>query len=89
MYFYYSKIGILVEELLFEILYHLSCTYLDIKHCWPGGTDMFRNQMIWSFKDLPKTPKDICLILMNNKTSADVKYTIIIFMYFYFLTSSK
>jgi len=88
MYFIYSQIGTLVEELLFEMYFCLSSAYLEINCNWPGGTDMFRNQMDWTFKNLPKTPKDICLVLMNSK-SIDMKNSIVIFIYFYLLTSSK
>lgn len=87
-YFIYRQIGILVEELLFEIYFYLSSVYLEINCNWPGGTNMFRNQLIWSLKNLPKTPKDICLVLINSK-NIDMKNSIIIFIYFYLLTSSK
>lgn len=86
--FLYSTIGILAEELLFEMLFYLSSAYLEINCYWPGGIDMFRNQMVRSFKDFPKTPKDICLSLINSKNN-DTKYATIIFIYFYLLTSSK
>ncbi|VVC28023.1 Hypothetical protein CINCED_3A019811 [Cinara cedri] len=84
-----KTISLLVEELLFETLFYLSSAYLEIDCHWPGGTDMFRNQMAWSFKNFPKTQKDICLILMNSKSNNDLKYFIIIFIYFYLLTCSN
>lgn len=84
----YSKIGIIVEELLFEMLYYLSSIYLQIDYHWPGGPDMFRNQIVWSFNNFPKIPKDISMVLMNSKNT-DVRHSIIIFLYFYLLTSSK
>uniref|UniRef100_A0A2S2PVG1 Uncharacterized protein n=1 Tax=Sipha flava TaxID=143950 RepID=A0A2S2PVG1_9HEMI len=49
----YKQIGILSEELLFEMMFHLSSAYLKIDSHWPGGIDMFRNQLVWSFKDFP------------------------------------
>lgn len=85
--FFNSKIGTLAKELLFEILFYLSSAYLDINH-WPGGIEMFRNQMVWSLKDFPRTPKDICLTLMNTENT-NMKHLIIIFIYFYLLTCSK
>lgn len=88
VYYFFSKIGILAEELLFEILFYLSSAYLEINRHWPGGIDMFRNQMVWSFKSFPKTPKDLCFVLTNCK-NIDTKNLIIIFIYFYLLTCSK
>lgn len=70
------------------MLFYLSSAYLEIHSQWPGGIDMFRNQMVWSFKVFPKTPKDICLSLINSRNN-DKKYSIILFIYFYLLTSSK
>uniref|UniRef100_A0A2S2PIK9 Uncharacterized protein n=1 Tax=Schizaphis graminum TaxID=13262 RepID=A0A2S2PIK9_SCHGA len=84
----YNKIGILAEELLFEMLFYLSSAYLEINHHWPGGIDMFRNQMVWSFKNFPKTPKDLCFVLTNS-TNTDIRHFIIIFIYFYLLTCSN
>jgi len=73
---------------LFEMLYYLSSAYLEINCYWPGGIDMFRNQMVWSFKNFPKTPKDLCFALTNS-TNTDMRHSIIIFIYFYLLTCSK
>lgn len=84
----FSQIGLLVEELLFEMLFYLSSIYLEINCHWPGGIDIFRNQMIQSSKNFPKTPKDICLVLINSKNT-DIKNAIVIFIYFYLLTCSK
>lgn len=88
VYYFLSKTGILAEELLFEMLCYLSSAYLEINCYWPGGFDMFRNQMVWSFKSFPKTPKDLCFALTNS-TNTDMRHSIIIFMYFYLLTCSK
>lgn len=88
VYYIYSQIGTLIEELLVEMLFYLSSIYLEINSHWPGGTDVFRNQMIQSFKNFPKTPKDICLALINSKNT-DIKNATIIFIYFYLLTCSK
>jgi len=85
---FFSKIAILVEELLYEMLFYLSTSYLEIDNHWPGGINIFRCQMAWNIKNFPKIPKDICLTLMNSKNT-DMKHSIIIFIYFYFLTCSK
>ncbi|XP_050436260.1 uncharacterized protein LOC126843009 [Adelges cooleyi] len=55
-----SDLGALAEQLLLNIIYRLAIANLEVELYWPGGLEMFYNQLVEGFRRFPKTPKDVC-----------------------------